>query len=189
MGLPFSLSLDEQRLLGQLAVSTIDNALHGIEPVLPCAGDFPESLHAHLGCFVTLTIQGQLRGCMGLIRADETPLYENIWRMALFAAFKDPRFRQLSLPEWAHTAVEINVLGPLSPCPDVRQIVIGKHGLVLSLNGRTGVFLPSVPVEFGWDLDQYLLHLCDKAGLPAFSWQDEGARLDWYESFSFDVQR
>ncbi len=188
MSLPFSLTEEEQRILGNIAVSAIDDALDGKDLVPPPADQIPASLHDRLGCFVTLNINRQLRGCIGLIRSD-SPLYENVWRMALMAAFRDSRFAPLSSGEWPACDVTINVLGPLSPCPDVRKIVIGRHGLVLRYNGHTGVFLPSVPVEFGWNLPQYLGHLCGKAGLPDDAWTYTEARLDWYESFSFDVKR
>ncbi len=188
MSLPFSLTEEEQRILGNIAVSAIDDALEGKELVPPSADKMPASLQKHLGCFVTLSIHGQLRGCIGLIQAD-TPLYENVWRMALMAAFRDERFIPLSSSEWQACDVTINVLGPLSPCPDVKQIVIGRHGLVLRYSGHTGVFLPSVPVEQGWNLHQYLSHLCGKAGLPDNTWTYPGAQLDWYESFSFEVKR
>ncbi len=188
MSLPFSLTEEEQQILGNIAVSAIDDALEDKNLVPPSGDEMPASLQAHLGCFVTLTINEQLRGCIGLIRSD-SPLYENVWRMALMAAFRDERFVPLSSSEWRACDVTINVLGPLSPCPDVRQIVIGRHGLVLRYNGHTGVFLPSVPVEQKWNLPRYLSHLCGKAGLPDDAWTYPGARLDWYESFSFEVQR
>ncbi len=188
MSLPFSLTEEEQHILGNIAVSAIDDALADKELVPPAADKMPASLLDHLGCFVTLNMHGQLRGCIGLIQSG-SPLCENVWRMALMAAFRDERFPPLSAAEWPDADITINVLGPLSTCPDVRQIVIGRHGLVLSYNGHKGVFLPSVPVEFGWNLPQYLGHLGNKAGLPDDAWARPGAKLEWYESFSFDVKR
>ncbi|MDO5536137.1 MAG: AmmeMemoRadiSam system protein A [Desulfovibrionaceae bacterium] len=188
MAVSFSLTDEEQKCLGALAVGAIDDALAGRPLAAPRAETVPASMHRQLGCFVTLTIHGRLRGCIGLIQAD-TPLYDNVWRMALSAAFRDPRFRQLSAAEWPLTDVEINVLDSLSPCPNPDDIVIGRHGLVLRHRGRTGVFLPSVPVEQGWTLPQYLTHLCAKAGLPDGSWKEPGSQLLWYESFAFNVKR
>lgn len=188
MSVSFSLTEEEQTYLGNLAVAAISDALTGRELTPPVRETVPNSLQRPLGCFVTLTIGGQLRGCMGLIQTD-SPLFFNVWRMALAAALDDPRFRQLTRSEWARCDVDINVLDAITPCPDPAAIVIGRHGLVLRKDGRTGVFLPSVPVEQGWNLRQYLTHLCFKAGLPDGAWREEGARLDWYESFSFKVQR
>lgn len=107
--------------------------------------------------------------------------------MARAAAFEDPRFPALDAAEWPHCSLHISVLGPLSPCPDPARIVIGRHGLLLRLGMRQGVFLPQVPVEQGWDLGQYLEHLCRKAGLPAGGWRDPQALLFWFESLVFEA--
>ena len=83
--------------------------------------------------------------------------------------------------EW--NRIFLQVMG----CPDPKQIEIGRHGLVLVLGRRQGVFLPQVPVEQKWDLGQYLTHLCYKAGLPDGSWKHPEAQLWWYEGLVFQV--
>lgn len=156
-----------------------------VPPPLPSAlagGTLAQSL----GSFVTLNKDGDLRGCIGNMVGRE-PLWQNVWRMARAAAFEDPRFPALDAEEWTHCHLHISVLGPLSPCPDPARIVIGRHGLLLRLGMRQGVFLPQVPVEQGWDLGQYLEHLCRKAGLPAGSWRDPQALLFWFESLVFEA--
>ena len=188
MAVTFSLSQDEQDLLSRLVVQVIGQRL-AQEPVqAPNPLDYPENLRQHLGCFVTLTIHGYLRGCIGSIIGRE-PLVSNAWRMAQAAAFQDPRFAPLTRAEWPQTAVEITGLDALSPCPDPAKIVLGTHGLVLTLHGRSGVFLPQVPVEQGWDVPAYLSHLCAKAGLPDGSWKHPDAQLLWYEGFKFQATR
>ncbi|MBQ7456911.1 MAG: AmmeMemoRadiSam system protein A [Desulfovibrio sp.] len=142
----------------------------------------------NLGSFVTLSLNGQLRGCIGSILGRE-PLYQNIWHMAKQAAFSDPRFPPLTVSEWPQCAIEISVLDEPSLCPDPSLIEIGKHGLILQYRGRTGVFLPQVPVEQGWNLDQYLNHLCYKAQVPPGSHTKEGAQIFWFEAFVFPVAR
>ena len=117
------------------------------------------------------------------------PLFRNVWRMARAAAFEDLRFPPLRPEEFERLDIHISVLGPLSPCPAIEQIEIGKHGLLLELDGSSGVFLPEVPVEQGWNKQAYLENLCIKAGLPSKSWRTERAHLYWYETFSFDVPR
>lgn len=188
MGVSFSLNDDERQWLAQLARNSIETALTGHEGPVP---DLPPAL-AHgtlsqsLGSFVTLNKGGDLRGCIGHMVGRE-PLYRNVWRMARAAAFDDPRFPALRADEWPHCRLHISVLGPLSPCPDPAQIVIGRHGLLLRLGMRQGVFLPQVPVEQGWDRTQYLEHLCRKAGLPSGSWRDPQALLYWFESLVFEA--
>ena len=61
--------------------------------------------------------------------------------------------------------------------------------LLLELDGSSGVFLPEVPIEQGWNKQMYLENLCLKAGIPSKSWRNERAHLYWYETFSFDVPR
>ena len=188
MGVSFSLNDEERQWLSRLARESITTALEGREdvpPPLPSAlagGTLAQSL----GSFVTLNKDGDLRGCIGNMAGRE-PLWQNVWRMARAAAFEDPRFPALDAEEWPHCRLHISVLGPLSPCPDPARIVIGRHGLLLRLGMRQGVFLPQVPVEQGWDLGQYLEHLCRKAGLPAGSWRDPQALLFWVESLVFEA--
>ena len=176
MGVAFSLNDEERQWLSRLARESITTALEGREdvpPPLPSAladGTLAQSLSS----FVTLNKDGDLRGCIGNMVGRE-PLWRNVWRMARAAAFEDPRFPALDAAEWPHCSLHISVLGPLSPC------------LLLRLGMRQGVFLPQVPVEQGWDLGQYLEHLCRKAGLPAGSWRDPQALLFWFESLVFEA--
>lgn len=182
-----SLSLHEQAVLGKIARFAIERAFAGKGPVQQAA-DVPspkeETLLKALGVFVTLHRNGALRGCIGTMQSAE-PLYMTTARMAYAAAFQDHRFPPLRPEEWPQCDLELSVLGPLTPCPDPSQIEIGKHGLLLVHAGKSGVFLPQVPVEQGWQLATYLEQLCYKAGLPAGSWKAPGAQLYWYEAFVF----
>ena len=184
MAVAFSFDETEQRALSDIVCDAIERRLLGETPLPPNPKDYNANLVQNLGCFVTLTIMGNLRGCIGSIVGTE-PLVVCAWNMAQAAAFRDPRFRPLQASEWPHTRVEITVLDKLSLCPNPEKIEIGRHGLVLQYLGRSGVFLPQVPVEQGWNLNQYLSHLCMKAGLPDGSWKKAGAHLYWYEGFKF----
>jgi len=70
-------------------------------------------------------------------------------------------------------------------CPDPRSVKVGVHGLYLSHRGRSGVLLPQVPVEQGWDLDEYLDYICVKAGLPPHSYEAPGAELYTFTAVVF----
>lgn len=189
MALSFSLNDAERAYLSRLARLSIESVLAGKDAACPPeppadtdAGETgPGSLRRALGAFVTLDRGGSLRGCMGVIVSRE-PLFLNVWRMARAAAFEDPRFPPLSLREWAETGSHVSVLDELTPCNDPQAIEVGRHGLVLQHMGRSGVFLPQVPVEQGWNRETYLEQLCAKAGLPGGSWRVPGARLFWYEA-------
>lgn len=183
----FALSEAERHYLGEVARWGV---LCGFADREPNPAELPEPpdgpLRREMGSFVTLTLRGALRGCIGTIIPHE-PLHCNVARMAYAAAFQDPRFPPISHVEWEQAEMEISVLSPLQPRPDPERIEVGRHGLVLRLDGHTGVFLPKVPVEQGWDRAAYLENLCRKAGLPAGSWRDPQAELYWYEALAFPV--
>ncbi len=190
MSIKFSLSSKEKNALGSLACLAIAQSFSTENVSIPAMAR--GVLQQELGCFVTLTQGGRLRGCIGSMVGRE-PLYANVVRMAKAAAFEDPRFPALTQEEWFSkeqpVSVEISVLGPLTLCPSVESVEIGRHGLLLTLGHKSGVFLPKVPVEQGWDLAAYLENLCHKAGLPVGSWQHEKAQLYWYEAYVFSVTR
>jgi AmmeMemoRadiSam system protein A len=132
------------------------------------------------GAFVTLHIatpEGRmLRGCIGGMAASR-PLEDAVRFMASEAAFGDPRFPPLKAEELSRCSIEISALSPLELCGDPRSVRVGVHGLYLIHRGRAGVLLPQVPVEQGWNLDQYLDYICIKAGLPPHSYEAPGAQL------------
>jgi len=105
--------------------------------------------------------------------------------MALEAAFGDPRFPPLNASEYPRIVIEISALSPMELCPDPRSVKVGVHGLYLIHRGRTGVLLPQVPVEQGWDLDEYLDYICVKAGLPPHSYSAPGAELYTFTAVVF----
>jgi AmmeMemoRadiSam system protein A len=105
--------------------------------------------------------------------------------MAKEAAFCDPRFPPLSKSELPGLHIEISVLSPMSPCPDPRKVKVGVHGLLLKGQGRSGVLLPQVPVEQGWNLDEYLDYICVKAGLPPGSFEDPNMQLYTFTAIVF----
>lgn len=197
MAVSFNLDEKERAWLSRLARQSIALAV-GAEPVMPQVASLSEALKSPeapgreehpvlgrpLGAFVTITLGGNLRGCIGSIVGRE-PLEENVWRMARDAALEDPRFPPLTAREWAQADLEISVLDELTPCPEPARIEVGRHGLALQYGGRTGVFLPQVPVEQGWDREAYLENLCRKAGVPQGTWRLPQARLFWYEAQVF----
>jgi hypothetical protein len=127
------------------------------------------------GAFVTLKSQGQLRGCIGRMTASQE-LYRTVQEMAIAAAAEDPRFPAVRLEELEELTIEISVLFPLEYVSNVGQIEIGSDGLYVSYGPFSGVLLPQVATEQGWDREEFLRQVCLKAGLPADAWQ-KGAIL------------
>lgn len=117
------------------------------------------------GVFVTLKRAGELRGCIGLIEGREA-LANGIQEMAIAAATEDPRFDPVEAGELPNIAIEISVLSPMIPVTRLEEIEVGRDGLLLRKYPGSGLLLPQVPTEYGWDRDTYLNHLCLKAGLP-----------------------
>ena len=139
------------------------------------------------GAFVTLHENGDLRGCIGEI-FPRRPLCEAVMDQALNSAFEDPRFSPVVAAEVPKLHVEISALTPPVPVNSWQDIIIGKHGMVLSKNGRSAVFLPQVAPEQGWDLPTTLTHLSMKAGLPPDAWK-EGASYVVFEAIVFHEEK
>lgn len=135
-----------------------------------------ETLKSKRGAFVTLKKQGHLRGCIGYIKAYK-PLWETVQEMAVAAAFHDPRFPSLKKDEVKNLTFEISVLSPLKRIKDVNEIEVGKHGLYMINGFRSGLLLPQVATEYGWDRETFLKETCYKAGLPPDSWMDESTEI------------
>jgi AmmeMemoRadiSam system protein A len=185
----FAISPEERRILLADARESIASRLEGRPPrYLRDAGVEYSTLEKPCGAFVTLheTCSGKrgLRGCIGRMTAN-LPLQETIRAMAREAAFGDPRFPPLGSGELERCRIEISVLSPLSVCSDPRQVEVGVHGLYLVRGGRAGVLLPQVPLEQGWNLDEYLDYICVKAGLPSGSCNASDAVLHTFTAVVF----
>lgn len=141
-------------------------------------------LAEHYGAFVTLKREGRLRGCIGNVSAAG-PLAETIERMAQAAAFEDPRFPPLTADELPEVDIEISILGPITPCPDPQQVEVGRHGLIVRRGFHSGLLLPQVAVEWGWDRETFLDQTCVKAGLPRGCWKKPRVELWWFEAVVF----
>jgi AmmeMemoRadiSam system protein A len=130
-----------------------------------------EILRQKRGAFVTLKKRGQLRGCIGYIKAYK-PLWETVQEMAVAAAFHDPRFPSLKSDELDNLTFEISVLSPLRRIKDINEIEVGKHGLYIVHGYNSGLLLPQVATEYKWDRETFLRETCHKAGLPSQAWMD-----------------
>ena len=135
------------------------------------------------GAFVTLTVGGELRGCIGY-PLPVKPLDETIIEMALAAATQDTRFEPLRSNELIKLKIEISVLGLPEPVSDPAKVRVGDHGIIVSKGFYKGLLLPQVPVEYGWDRETFLSHGCLKAGLPPDEWK-KGAKLEVFTAQVF----
>ncbi len=164
---------EQKAKLLRLARRSIEHYLRTGQRLKDLEIDDP-ALYKEKGAFVTLKKHGMLRGCIGHIIAD-MPLCEVVAEMAVQAAVGDPRFPALKLEELPEVEIEISVLSPLKKVESIDEIKVGKHGLLLRKGFYSGLLLPQVPVEYGWDKVTFLQHLAMKAGLPPDGWK--GAEL------------
>lgn len=180
------LSTADKRLLLRLARTAVEHAAAGApvrrDQVHP--DPFPTALLEPRGVFVSLhRTRGQrLRGCIGCLEARK-PLVDAVLENATAAATRDPRFDPVRTDEVDGLDIEISVLGPLQEC-DASEIRIGRDGVGVRRDGRRGVLLPQVPLQLGWDRDEFLDNVCRKADLPPDAWR-KGASIQRFEAEVF----
>ncbi|MCX8022148.1 MAG: AmmeMemoRadiSam system protein B [Syntrophorhabdaceae bacterium] len=167
------LSEEEKAELKAIAREAIESILFGtsMKGITPS-----ERLKAKAGAFVTIKIKGELKGCIGYIH-EPMPLYETVKNAAIHAAFQDPRFTPLTKDEWKDAEIEISVLTPMKRIKDIDEIEVGKHGLYIEKGYHSGLLLPQVATEYGWDVITFLEHTCYKAGLDKDAWRSKDTKV------------
>lgn len=170
--------------LGQALLVRARNAIAVEFGRPPLAEPDDEALQRPGAVFVTLTQDGQLRGCIGSLEAYR-PLEADVRSNARAAAFQDPRFTPLAADELARTRVEVSLLTPAVPMEfrdeedAVRQLRPGVDGVILEWHGRRGTFLPQVWESLP-ERHLFFAHLKQKAGLSADFWAPD-VKLYRYE--------
>ena len=180
-GLGLGLSDQDKETLRHIAKTVIENKAHG-KPVPEFTVDSPV-LKEKRGAFVTVTKAGQLRGCIGYVQPYK-PLYQTVEEMAAQAAFHDPRFNPVTKAELPDLEIEISILTPMKRIKDIEEIEVGKHGILMEKGPYSGLLLPQVATEYGWDRKTFLEHTCLKAGLAKDAWKDEDVVIS---IFSADI--
>ena len=175
-----------QQALLAAARQTIEAAIAGKKlPALKI--DAPE-LQLHQGAFVTITKDGDLRGCIGQFTADE-PLFQVVSKMARASALEDPRFasNRLKLEDLAGAKIEISVLSPMKRIKDpLKEVKLGTHGIYIRRGFSAGTFLPQVATEYNMTLEEFLSSCCShKAGLPEDAWKDPQTEVYIYSAQVF----
>ena len=182
------------QLLVKLARKTIMKKLAGkstdFESDTLAPGLQSESFQAHCGTFVTLKIQGQLRGCIGNLTSTETVL-DGVKRNALNAAFQDPRFPSLSAADLDRTEIEVSILTEPLPLEyrDSRDLVqnlrVNVDGVIIRKGQTSATFLPQVWEQLPLP-EEFLAHLCIKAGLPPDAWKRSELEVLTYQVQCFE---
>lgn len=187
---PQELTLDEGAFLVKLARESVERRFVNETP------DFakvPDKLRRKGAAFVTIErVVGsarQLRGCIGYVEPIK-PLYMTVYETALAAAFEDPRFPPVKARELPLLLYEVSVLSPIrrlsaGPRDRPREVKIGKMGLIAKKGYFSGLLLPQVPVEEGWDEEAFLMYTCIKAGLPGDCWLDDDVEFYYFTARVF----
>lgn len=186
------LSDADRQILLELAVASIRHGLDRGQPLTPDPAPYSPSLTVPRATFVTLHMDGELRGCIGALEPVR-PLVQDVAHNAYAAAFEDPRFRPVRADELDRITVEISILSPAMPLQVqsesdlLAQLRPGVDGLIMAEGPRRGTFLPSV-----WESlprpEDFLRHLKHKAGLPADYWSDT-LKVWRYTTESFGGER
>ncbi|MBI5722474.1 MAG: AmmeMemoRadiSam system protein A [Planctomycetes bacterium] len=180
-----TISAEERTMLVDLARKAVESAVTS-KPrpqLLNPSGMLAEPR----GCFVTLTNDGDLRGCIGTFY-PQGPLGLMIIEMGREAA-RDPRFvmNPITPKELPNLTVEVSVLSPLEPTDEPEKLQPGVHGIYIIRGGRGGCFLPEVATDQGWNAVEFLSYCCaHKAGLPADAWKQPDTKVFLFTSEKFD---
>jgi len=195
-GLPFQLSTKEGTFLVELARKAVGNYLKTRKCI-----DTPEGLSEKFlqpsGVFVTINSisngEEELRGCIGF-PYPTLPLAQAVIDSAINAATQDPRFPPLSLGELERVVFEVSVLTPPSliktknPKEYCTEIKVGEDGLIVESGMYKGLLLPQVPVEWGWDAQEFLCQCCNKAGLLSDYWLRQGTKVYKFQAIVFEEE-
>jgi hypothetical protein len=187
-----SLSVEEGKIVVELARSTIEDHLMGVRSRQRTPA--PGFLAGVRGVFVTLNIHGagpdRLRGCIGFPYPVKR-IGDAVREAAVAAATEDPRFPPVRPEELDSIVIEVSVLTPPTPLEagrrsDVEKMVrIGTDGLIVSSSNASGLLLPQVATEFGLDAQGFLSEVCLKAGLPPDAWLDRETKLQVFQAEVF----
>jgi AmmeMemoRadiSam system protein A len=173
-------TIERAALLGIARRAILAQLSGGAAPELPAEGALAEVR----GAFVTLHVDRELRGCIGTFTPTES-LARTVARMAVAAASEDPRFPPLDPADVPRLHIAISALGPRRPLADPLTVRVGTDGLIVGRGWHRGALLPKVAVEHGWSAEEFLKHVCLKAGLPARAWREPGTELEAFGAEEF----
>ncbi len=190
----FDLSIEEGALLVKIARKAVEENLKDGRIISP-----PENISPNLlekkGVFVTINkvVDGEksLRGCIGF-PYPVYPLIKAVIEAAIESATRDPRFPPISARELNQVVFEVSVLTEpklidvKSPSEYPSKIKIGEDGLIVERGFYKGLLLPQVPVEWGWDEEEFLCQCCMKAGLPPDCWVMKGTKIYKFQCIIFE---
>ena len=162
---------EEKKELFDIARNSIKSLLFDNKNYIIDESKIPKALKQQFGAFVTLKLDGNLRGCIGRFQSSD-PLYKVVSASAASSAFEDSRFPSLTKAEFNKIDFELTVLGPMKKIDNINEIILGKYGIYIKKDSHAGTMLPQVPIEYGWTLEEFLGYTSrDKAGIGWDGWK------------------
>lgn len=152
--------------------------------------DFESKFSFASGVFVTLNKNNNLRGCIGYPLPSQK-LSQALFDASLSAALDDPRFEPVKFDELNGITLEVTVLTPPQeiivndPIEYPSKIKVGRDGLIVKYSFYSGLLLPQVPIEYGWNEIEFLEHTCEKAGLEKNFWKNKDVVISKFEGIIF----
>jgi uncharacterized protein (TIGR00296 family) len=156
--------------------------------------EFKDNFSFKSGVFVTLNSASGLRGCIGYPLPDKS-LFDALEDAAISAATEDPRFPSVKYKELDSITFEVTVLTPpkkivaSKPEEYLSKIKVGRDGLIVKYGFYSGLLLPQVPVEYGWNEEEFLEYTCEKAGLPKSHWKNPDTEIQKFEGIVFKEEK
>ena len=146
------------------------------------------------GIFVTLNKKNNLRGCIGYPLPNQS-LSQALIDASISAATEDPRFNSVTFDELDEITFEVTILTQPqeiivdNPSQYPSQIKIGRDGLIVKHSFYSGLLLPQVPIEYGWNEEEFLEHTCEKAGLEKNFWKRDDVTISKFEGIIFKEEK
>ena len=183
-----NISDDDGKILVKMARTVVTKYLTNNTKILN--HDFKEKFSFNAGVFVTINDKSGLRGCIGFPLATKK-LSDALTDAAISASTDDPRFPSIRQNELNDLVFEVTVLSDTEeisvslPNEIIQEIKIGRDGLIIEKDFQSGLLLPQVPVEYNWNVEDFLNHTCHKAGLSNDSWKDKTTKISKFQGIIF----
>ena len=183
------ITLEEGTILVKTARNVVTEYLKEGEKIL-LEKTIQEKFSFHSGVFVTLNNPIGLRGCIGYPLPDKK-LFNALEDAAIAAAIEDPRFPPVKFEELDSITFEVTVLTPPQtikvndPLEYLQKIKVGQDGLIVRYGLNSGLLLPQVPIEWGWNETEFIEHTCEKAGLPKDYWKKPEIEIQKFQGLVF----
>ena len=190
--LKFNISDEDGETLVKLARRAVTKFLSDGQRLV-ISSELQKKFNFNSGIFVTLNNSLGLRGCIGFPLPNKK-ISEGIVDAAIAAATEDPRFVKVSTDELGEIVFEVTILSPpeeilvSDPLEYLTKIRVGRDGLIITSRYNSGLLLPQVPIEYGWNEEQFLGYTCEKAGLPNDYWKKGDVKIEKFEGVVFQEE-